>query len=266
MSDEPTIPAESSPVTTTAPGPISVPAVHSDTLWDGPRWLENAGPEPVYVETKQQYWDLLNRRGLQMKDQQESRTGPSRDPADLELFEPPPPSLEIVAPAPFTKDEAELFYALEAVLARYRMLETLWCRVCFAANRPHGCRTTVNGRRIRVECRCGVREYQGLTGTTDLPTSLANQALTAFDHTIGQLITAGVPVAVQTVLLSDQDAKILRQYGRMLEDRNLEARRWCRQCWQNRLADETVIQEQMSEAQIVLACRCMIRFFQGTRY
>src|SRR5262245_27831872 len=56
------------------------PAVHGEELWDGARYIHNATSEPVFVETKKQYWELLARTGFRMTDQAESTTGPAVAP------------------------------------------------------------------------------------------------------------------------------------------------------------------------------------------
>jgi hypothetical protein len=44
-----------------------------------PQFIKNATGQPVWVETKQDYWNLLNRTGWIMADQQESTTGPVQE-------------------------------------------------------------------------------------------------------------------------------------------------------------------------------------------
>ncbi|RPJ82872.1 MAG: hypothetical protein EHM13_08350, partial [Acidobacteria bacterium] len=78
-------------------------AIHGDELWGGPRFIENAESEPVYVETQAQYWELLRKNGLRMRDQQESTTGDGPPvPRPTPIHETPHPEI-----APMTKAEAE---------------------------------------------------------------------------------------------------------------------------------------------------------------
>jgi hypothetical protein len=45
-------------------GPTS-PTVYGDTLWGGPRWVENLDTQPVWIETKSQYRAECAARGFE---------------------------------------------------------------------------------------------------------------------------------------------------------------------------------------------------------
>jgi len=233
------------------------PAVHSDELWGGPRDIENAGHEPVHVETKKEYWDLLNRRGLRMKDQQESSTGPERD--TLEPLTPSlPPTLQL---EPLSYEEAQIFYGTHRVNQNLGLLETLDCDLCFALGRHSGVRTVCRPALVRIECRCGVRDYIGPVGTDG--NIVLNPARTLADRTKGLLFDEhGQPASLPTVLMSRDEAQILRQYARFLHDRRLSVSYYCRGCWNGRTTADPLMVK-ISPGQVVFTCRCRIRYWQG---
>src|SRR5690348_15620632 len=142
----------------------TAPALQTSELWGGPRWIENATSEPVYVTTKEEYWALLNARGLRMKHQQESSTGPAQNIIDEVNAALPKPR---IVPR-LTQEEAHIYGAIFAVKRRLGIKETLWCKECFRRNTHHGVRLLLRTDLVRVMCRCGIADYQPPTGTTDL--------------------------------------------------------------------------------------------------
>lgn len=251
---------------------IVAPAVHTDKLWDVDKLpegcLTNVDAEPINAKdmTKAEFFALLNARGLRMKNQQESVTGPEM--VDLEAL-----AIEeaaklaalqvIVPPAPFTTHEAEIFQAHQAVLARYGLIETLGCDVCWQGNRGSGTRTRVDAVGVRVECRCGVREYRAPTGTTDQTMTLSRP--TENDKTSGMLFDAqGRPTSLPTVLMTRQDAEIIRAYRHLLHTRRLSRSLFCRLCYGGRPSEENAIHESVTDDQVVYCCLCRIRFGQTT--
>jgi len=235
----------------------NAPAVHSDELWGGPRFIENAGHEPVWVETKEEYWDLLNRRGLRMKDQQESSTGPER-----ETLEPRRPELQ---PMPLVHalsyDDAQVFNAANRVNQQLGLLETLDCDICFALGRHPGVRSICKPALVRIECRCGSREYIGPVGTD--AALVFNQARTLAERTSGHLFGPnGETVQTPAVLMTREEAQALRQYATFLRARRLSTKYFCRGCWSGRVTEEGLMVK-ISPHQIVLPCRCRIRYWQG---
>lgn len=240
----------------------AAPAVHDSELWDGPKFIENASAEPVWVETKQAYWDLLNQTGFRMKDQQESRTGPEQAPTP---WVPPDPVQDPICPKDFTPEEANILYAYKAVLQTYELLETLWCEACFRRGDRHGVRANV-GDNIRFQCRCGTYGYRPPVGTTDTLTSLPNRARVLGDTTTGTLQSAEGQTTVPTDLLSDEDALIIRAYvGGILIPRNLETLLFCRRCFTGRVSNDTAMNVCVTDEQVVLTCSCRIRYAQGKR-
>ncbi len=260
--DSTTITSESAEQTTpTAPVGAS-PAVHSDVLWDGPRWIENATEEPVWVETKQEYWNLLNRTGFKMKDQQESRTGPERDPIDwispAKAHEPATPNQVLT---PFTPGEAETIYAEDAILKRYGLKEALYCETCAHEDRPHGCRVEISNARITVFCRCGTRSFSGPKGTTDLPTSLSHIGRSLNDvQSDGHLFTAdGQEVPLQVEWLHPEETKVIQAYFRLMRRYNYAPFFQCSTCHAGMpIRPDTTLQVSVSHDRVALMCHCHI--------
>ena len=231
-------------------------------MWDGPRWVENATADPVWVETKQQYWDLLNRTGFKMRDQQESRTGPERDPLDWiekpKAHDPATPSQVLT---PFTPEEAEAIYAEDALLRRYGLREALYCETCATNNRPHGCRVELTPTRITVFCRCGTRSFSGPKGTTDLPTSLSHIGRSLNDvQNDGHLFTAsGESIPLKVEWLHPEETKILQRYFRLMRKYTYAPFLQCTTCQAGQpIGPGTTLDVSISHERVALMCQCHI--------
>lgn len=236
--------------------PAAAPAVHSDTMWDGPQWVEHLGHEPVWVETKQQYWDELNRRGLQMKDMQESSTGPEREIVIPEEAEEAPIR-------DFTAEEADIIRLAETVLHRYGMVEAMSCDRCFRRNVEDGTRVQTSSAWVRVTCRCGLRAFTAPVGT-DIGGSLASTTTTLADRMDGMAFSPdGDGMTLPTTLLTTEAAHVLLRYVRTLKANKLSVRWFCRGCWNGRPVDGSDIQKALTDQKIAMLCQCRIRFWEG---
>jgi hypothetical protein len=245
----------------------SAPAVFGDALWDREKLpngeLTNLDVQPVDARhmTKQEYFALLNARGLRMRNQQESTTGPDVDLEALAAAEAAKVAAAniIVPPPSFNAHSARILQAHEAVLAAYGLIETLGCDVCWAANRSSGCKTVINDKGARIECRCGVREYRAPTGTTDQTQTFSP----VHETTSGMLYdAAGQPTAMPTILITREHAEIIRAYKGVLHRYQLSRSLFCRLCCGNRFTHETAILESVTDDQVVYCCACRLRFAQ----
>jgi hypothetical protein len=255
VSDEPKTDAPDTPKSNADADPPSAPAVHSDELWGGPRFIHNATGDPVYVETQAEYWALLNRMGLRMKDQQESTTGPEvlKDPEPVPVHLTPAPPV-----APMSMDEAQIYGAITAVFKRYGIVESIWCDHCFARHVPHGCRMRVTSRGVLLQCRCGVAEYKAPAGTTDLVLSkVATSAVTLNDTTSGTISTPAGPEFRPTTFLHDMEAILIRRYIWSLRQRGKDPRLFHIGCWRdNPLLEDDAIGISVEPSKIVFICKC----------
>jgi hypothetical protein len=245
-----------------APEKRTTIAVHDDELWGGPRRIDGLAGRP-YVETKTQYWRLLNEAGVHMQDQQESVTGPAREPVPhlgLEL-EPEP------VVAPMTQEEAHVFGAVTAIWNRYELKESIWCDDCFARGRYAACRMQVSTKQVLLQCRCGIARYVPPVGTTDLVLSqLPTIGGVRPDLTSGSVMTEAGPVYRPTAVLHDMEALILHRYLRALVARHKEPRLFHRACWSgNPLAEDQAVAIAASPEQLVLTCACRTLFHQRRR-
>jgi hypothetical protein len=249
------------------PTPPVAPAVFSDALWDRSKLpngeLTNLDVTPIDARTmtKREYFALLHARGLRMKDQAESSTGPEVDLEALATAEAAKVAAAhiVVPPPPFNAHSARILQAHEAVLARYGLIETLGCDVCWAANRPSGCKTRIDDKGVRIECRCGVRDYRAPTGTTDQTQTFTGPTET----TSGMLFDAhGQPTARPTILITRQHADIIRAYKGVLHRYQLSRSLFCRICYGGRITHDTAILESVTADQVVYVCACRLRFAQ----
>jgi hypothetical protein len=236
--------------------PTASPAMLSDELWGGPQWIHNAEGEPVFVETKAAYWDLLRRNGLHMHDQQESSAGPGAPPL------PPPLPLHLTphpAVRPLSKFEAEVLGAVTAVLRKYDLVESCWCTHCFTRGAPHGCRVVVNSRVVHLECRGGIAQWTTPVGEHNLVLqTLSNTASSrAVDRTGGTIETPVGPVSRPATLLNAEECVILRAYFRVLGARGIEPRWHHRACWSgNPWHEDDALAISVSDEQLIAVCHC----------
>jgi hypothetical protein len=242
----------------------SSPAVQSDQVWGGPRWIHNATGEPVWIETKEQYWALLDRFGLRMKDQAESTTGPAQpkeaEPIPVHLTPSPPVP-------PISMEEAHIYGAITAVHKRYGLVESVWCDHCFARNRWHACRVRVTSREVTIECRCGVAAYRAPTGATDLVLSkVTTSAITMNDTTVGTVVTAAGPEFRPTTFFQDMEAVLIRRYISALRMRGKEPRLFHIGCWNRDVTNEDDaigISYQPDKLIYICKCRTLIHVERG---
>jgi hypothetical protein len=240
----------------------AAPAVHGDTLWGGPQWIHNATGEPVFVETKEEYFALLNRYGLRMKDQQESTTGPEQPKAPQEVpvhLQPSPPVL------PMSQDEAHVHGAMTAIFKRYGLIATVWCTHCFARNRWHGCRYRVTSRSVTLQCRCGAAQYIPPLGTTDLVLErVSNAAVTLADRTIGSVVTDFGQELRPTFLLHDMEALLIQRYAQALSKRGYEPRYHHIGCWSSDARrEEDACGLKIAEKEVIVICPCRLLFWRA---
>jgi hypothetical protein len=235
-------------------------AVQTSELWGGPRFVENIAPEPIWVETKEQYFALLNQHGIRMKHQQESRTGPESLPAPvatpLHLLPPPPVP-------PMRQEEAHIYGAMTAVLRRYALVETIWCHHCFARNLQHGCKMIVASRGVHLECRCGIARYEAPVGATDLVLNrIAHEPVRERDTRSGTVMVApGTSESRPTTILLDTEAKIVRAYFQAMNRRGKEPRLFHRGCFKQRVSDESnALAIDINRTDIVMLCDCRTLF------
>ena len=76
--------------------------------------------------------------------------------------------------------------------------------------------------------------------------------------------TTGAAATRDTVMLSVEDAQILRQYRKFLERRGLREALYCNNCYQGNLSDGC--RAFVTNEAILIECRCSMRTFQGPTY
>lgn len=85
------------------------------------------------------------------------------------------------------------------------------------------------------------------------------------EHTTGTILGPnGEPVTIPTVLLSNEDARLLREYKKFLERYGLREALYCTNCWNNSLHDGC--EAFVTGGQIAIKCRCKLRFYQGSTF
>lgn len=221
-------------------------AVQSDRLWDRDKlpdgMLHNLGHEPVPApETKREYFKLLNERGLTMRHQQESSTGPELPPVA------PKEHVREALP-PLSEGACRIMNAMEKVWLRYRVAECLWCEICAEENDPSGIRYLANRttRTLRLECRCPTRrEY---TLTTDLSFTPSDAM------TLGQMGNDGyvadkdgVLTKVNTIGISSDDARLIQRYFATLHALRISTDIYCECC-------RAKMEKTVTDEKIAFAC------------
>jgi len=259
MSDhDPDAPTHDAPGPPDPPPAAAAPAVHDSELWDGPRWILNADRTPVYCATKQEYWDLLKRHDLHMKDQQESRVPSSAAVLPRRTPTPDVPREQL------TLEDARLLAAMSVVFRTYGLREALFCQRCFQAGRTDGCRQVIRDREVSLECRCGKIAYVPPRGATDVVIrTLGHTPITPVAQTRATILTGMLGHTVPTYLLNSTEAMIVRTYKNFLRARDYEPRWFCLTCWAGRdLSEDASIGIKISDHQIILLCLCRLIFDQ----
>ena len=83
--------------------------------------------------------------------------------------------------------------------------------------------------------------------------------------TDGTILTADGSVANKpTLLLSTEDARILRAYKKFLMAHNLREALYCNECFSGNLSDG--MRAHTTDGQIMWECRHRMLFFQGASY
>lgn len=82
------------------------------------------------------------------------------------------------------------------------------------------------------------------------------------EKTVGTILGPdGAPAVVPTLVFSSDEARIFREYKKLLRKYGLREALYCNDCWNGRLADGC--EAHVTSGQILVRCRCKLRFFQG---
>jgi len=71
----------------------------------------------------------------------------------------------------------------------------------------------------------------------------------------------GAPAEVPTIVLDDDAARTFREYKKVLQRLGLKEALYCNECWDRNL--DHGCEAYVTSSQIVVKCRCRIRFHQG---
>jgi len=74
----------------------------------------------------------------------------------------------------------------------------------------------------------------------------------------------GVPATLPTVLLTGEEAKLLREYKKFLDRHRIKEAAYCHDCWEHNL--QHGMAAFVTPDQIMFRCRCRMLFFQGATY
>ena len=74
----------------------------------------------------------------------------------------------------------------------------------------------------------------------------------------------GIPLSVPTDVLDHKDAALLRQYKKLLLKLGLREALFCNDCWDMKTHDG--LEAYVTDSQIVLRCRCKLRYYQGSSF
>lgn len=85
------------------------------------------------------------------------------------------------------------------------------------------------------------------------------------DKAIGSIVGPdGEPLAIQTVMFTTDEARILREYKKLLMRYALREAVFCQHCWNHHLSDG--LDAFVTDQAIVWKCRCTQRVFNGPTY
>jgi hypothetical protein len=74
----------------------------------------------------------------------------------------------------------------------------------------------------------------------------------------------GEPVNIPSHSFSAEDARLLRLYKVFLQKHGLREALYCNNCWDGNTPDGC--EAHVTGSQILIRCRCQLRFFQGSTY
>ena len=90
--------------------------------------------------------------------------------------------------------------------------------------------------------------------------------IAALDKTTTQLVGPdGSVVNLPTVILSDEEARLLRTYKKFLARHGLREALYCNNCW-NKSEQDLCSPAFVTNAKIGIACRCRNRYYQGQTF
>ena len=120
---------------------------------------------------------------------------------------------------------------------------------------------------IRVTCKCGTFGYTPPKGTTDLFLSrLQNIGIKSEAPTVGTIVTSAGERMVPTVILTDQEAAIIKAFGKSLVKREIELHPFHRDCFNGDPTDESnEVAMQIGHNDVVLVCGCRQLFHRTQR-
>lgn len=71
----------------------------------------------------------------------------------------------------------------------------------------------------------------------------------------------GAPALIPTVVFSDDEARVFREYKKILQRYGLKEALYCDACWDRQLSHGC--EAHVTSNQILVKCRCKLRFHQG---
>ena len=81
-------------------------------------------------------------------------------------------------------------------------------------------------------------------------------------RTKGVIVTPdGRAATLPTTLLTGEEARLLRTYKKFLRRHDLKEALYCNLCWEHNL--QHGCEAYVTDQQIVIRCRCGMRFFEG---
>lgn len=147
-----------------------------------------------------------------------------------------------------TPTQAEILRAYFYWAVTNQLEPELYCGNCFDPHNLPDTKATYNvdAEQIVITCGCQIRFFQGRT----LPALVRHPAVTiASDTGVGQ------------VLLSEDAARLLRLYKKVLNDLNLKEALRCNACYALEQGDGC--EAQVLDSSIRIRCRCSSRTYQG---
>jgi hypothetical protein len=70
--------------------------------------------------------------------------------------------------------------------------------------------------------------------------------------------------AMPTILISDEDARLLREYKKFLQKHGLREALYCTNCWEGQKHDGC--EAYVTSSRIMIKCRCRNRYHQGQTF
>ncbi len=150
----------------------------------------------------------------------------------------------------FSADAAFLLRSYFAWAMKNQLEPELYCASCFNGSRDDKAIYNITDLDLQIVCNCQIRAFFGISAKPS-PVAASTMLPVSDGETVGR------------VQLSDDAARLLRQWKKVLLQYGLKEALRCNACFDLREADLDGCRAQVLDSSIVIECRCSVRTHNG---